>query len=191
MLKNHDDFPPLTFPCAGGGEIHLPRDLAGGFGVILFYRGAWSPACNLQLSAFSRAAEEFAREGIKIVAVSVDDRQATDALVEEYKLVFPVAYAADARAVSAVTGVLVNEDALFLEATGFVIDPEGKIVTIVSSSSEAADERIVTASNSAGEVGRLMPDDVLRLVSHLKSSQADERRGDNDNHRIDSPGWDQ
>lgn len=183
MLKNHDDFPPLTFPRAGGGEIHLPRDLAGGFGVILFYRGAWSPACNLQLSAFSRAAGKLAGEGIKIVAVSVDNRQATDALVEEYRLAFPVAYAADPRAVSAVTGALVNEDALFLEATGFVIDPEGKVVTIVSSSSEAADDRIVTTSYSADAVGRLMPDDVLRLVHRLKASQASDRRGDNDNHR--------
>jgi peroxiredoxin len=63
------------------------------------------PACS-----FSRAADKFAAEGIKVVAVSVDDREKTEALVEKYKLSFPVAYGADARAVSAVTGAFVNDD---------------------------------------------------------------------------------
>src|SRR3546814_2130393 len=60
VLQNGDVFPSLTFARAGGGDIHLPGDLAGGFGVILFYRGSWSRACNDQLYAFSRAADKFA-----------------------------------------------------------------------------------------------------------------------------------
>jgi peroxiredoxin len=76
------------------------------------------PACS-----FSRAADKFAAEGIKVDAVSVDDRKKTDALVEKYKLSSKVAYGADARAVSAVTGAVANEDAVYLQATGFVINP--------------------------------------------------------------------
>jgi len=160
MLQNNDVFPPLSFARAGGGEVRLPHDLAGGFGVILFHRGSWCPYCNAQLAAFSRAADKFAAEDMKIVSVSVDDREKTEALVEKYKLGFPVAYGADARAVSAVTGAFINDDPAYLQATGFVVNPEG---------------RIVTAVYSTGAIGRLLPDDVLGFVHYLKSST--KRRG--------------
>lgn len=155
MLNNGDTFPSLSFSRAGGGQVELPRDLAGGYSVILFHRGSWCPFCNAQLAAFSRAGDKFEAEGIKIVSVSVDDREKTAALVEKYKLGFPVAYGADARAVSAATGAFVNDDPVYLQATGFVLDPES---------------RIVTAVYSTGAIGRLLPDDVLGLVRHLKSS---------------------
>src|SRR3546814_14230956 len=58
MLKNGDIFPSLTFARPGGGKIHLPGDLAGGFGVILFHRGSWCPFCNAQLAAFAPAAHK-------------------------------------------------------------------------------------------------------------------------------------
>lgn len=170
MLQNGDLFPSLTFARAGGGDIHLPGDLAGGFGVILIYRGSWSRACNDQLYAFSRAADKFAEEGIKVVSVSVDDRETAETLIESHKLAFPVAYAADARAVSAVTGAFVNDDAAFLEAAGFVINPDGRIATAIYTNGESSEDRIVTVSYSARAVGRLMPGDVLGLVRRLRSS---------------------
>lgn len=155
MLNNGDTFPSLTFSRAGGGQVELPHDLAGGYSVILFHRGSWCPFCNAQLAAFSRAAGKFETESIKIASVSVDDREKTEALVEKYKLGFPVAYGADAKTVSAATGAFVNDDPVYLQATGFVLDPES---------------RIVTAVYSTGAIGRLLPDDVLGLVHHLKSS---------------------
>jgi peroxiredoxin len=60
--------------------------------------------------SFSRAADKFAEEGIKVAAVSVDDREETEALVEKYELSFPGGYGADARVVSAITGAFVNDD---------------------------------------------------------------------------------
>lgn len=155
LLQNGDVFPPLTLARAGGGEVHLPSDLAGGYSVILFHRGSWCPFCNAQLAAFARAADKFAGEDIKVTSVSVDDQKKTEALVEKYKLGFPVAYGADAHAVSVATGAFVNDDPVYLQATGFVLNPEG---------------RIVTAVYSTGAIGRLLPDDVLGLVRHLKSS---------------------
>jgi peroxiredoxin len=154
MLKNDDVFPSLIFARAGGGEIHLPADLAGKFGVILFHRGSWCPYCNAQLAAFGRAADEFAEEGIRAVSVSADDRERSGALVEKHQLGFPVGYGADAQAVSAVTGAFVNENPACLQATGFILNPEG---------------RIVTAVYSTRAIGRLMPDDVLNFVRHLRN----------------------
>ena len=160
MLQNGDVFPPLTFVRVGGGEIHLPGDLAGGFGVVLFHRGSWCPYCNAQLAAFSRLADKFDQEGIKIVSISVEGRETSEALVQNHKLGFPVGYGADARAVSAATGAFINEDPTYFQATGFVLNPEG---------------RILTAVYSTGAIGRLLPDDVLGFVRYLKTSK--QRRG--------------
>ncbi len=41
FLDTGDDFPRLTIPKVGGGEIVLPDDLAGSWGVVLFYRSHW------------------------------------------------------------------------------------------------------------------------------------------------------
>ena len=152
--ENGDFFPSLTFTRAGSGEIHLPGDLAGGCGVILFHRGSWCPFCNDQLAAFARAADQFAGEGIKVVSVSVDDRERRRRLLKS-KNRLPGRLSADARAVSAATGASVNDDPLYLQATELVLNPEG---------------RIVTAAYSTGAIGRLLPDDVLGFVRHLKSS---------------------
>lgn len=169
MLQMNDEFPSLTFARAGGGEIRLPDDLAGGFGVILFYRGAFSDVCHAQLHAFSKAWDKIAAEGIKVVAVSADDERATESLVKKYDLTFPTGYAADPRQVSAVTGILVSEDTSYLEATGFVIDPNGRIHTAIYSSTDDFEERIVTVVSSVATIGRLMPDEVLRAVAEARS----------------------
>lgn len=169
MLQTKDFFPPLTFALAGGGEIRLPSDLAGGYGVILFYRGAFSDTCVAQLRAFAQASAALAAAGIGLVAVSADDEQTTRGLIGRYGLTFPVAYAADPRQVSAVTGILVSEDSSYLDASGFVIDPDGLIHTAIYSSTEGFEERIVTIASSIGSIGRLMPDEVLRAVAEAKS----------------------
>jgi peroxiredoxin len=153
MLQNNDAFPRLTFAKVGGGELRLPADLGGDFGVILFRRGSWCPYCNAQLAAFARAAGEFAEEGVTVVSVSADDREKSEALVEKHQLGFPVGYGADPRAVSAATGAFVNEKPCSLQATGFILDPEG---------------RVITAVYSTRAIGRLMPDDVLNFVRHYK-----------------------
>lgn len=41
MLDSGDAFPSLTVSKVGGGELNLPGDLAGDWGVILLYRGHW------------------------------------------------------------------------------------------------------------------------------------------------------
>lgn len=156
MLHNGDVFPSLTFARTGGGEVRLPGDLGGGYAVVLFHRGFWCPFCNAQLAAFARSADKFAAEAIKVVSVSVDEREKTEALVEKHELGFPVAYGADAHAVSAVTGAFLNGDPVYLQATGFVLKPGS---------------RIVTAVYSTGAIGRLLPNDVLGLVRYLKSTE--------------------
>jgi peroxiredoxin len=153
LLSPGDRFPVLTLTAAGGERISLPDGVEGGFAVVLFYRGSWCPYCNAQLASFQRASGRLAEAGVKVVALSVDDEATTKELVTKHGLTYPVGYGADARAVSEATGAFVNDDPLFLQSTGFVLDPEGRVVLSVYSS---------------GAIGRLVPDDVVGLVRYLR-----------------------
>lgn len=153
-LHNGDTFPTLSIDAVGGGTISLPEGLAGSFGVVLVYRGSWCPYCNAQLAAFSRAADSFTELGIKVVALSVDDEATSAALVDKHHLVFPVGHSADADKVAEATGAYTNDDPHYLQSTGFVLAPDGSLITAVYSS---------------GAIGRLVADDVAGLVRHIKS----------------------
>jgi len=51
LLRPGDPFPGLLVNLPGGRNVHLPGDLAGRFGVVLFSWGARCPYRNAQLSA--------------------------------------------------------------------------------------------------------------------------------------------
>lgn len=157
LLAPGDLFPRLSFDALGGGKLRLPEELDDEFGVVLFYRGAWCPYCSTQLRAFERAQAKLYEARIRVVAVSVDDEPTTAELVAKLGLSFPVGYGADAPAVAEATGAFVNSDPAFLQSTGFVLDPEGKVVVSVYSS---------------GAIGRLMPDDVVGLVQYIRQRTA-------------------
>jgi peroxiredoxin len=156
VLHTGDPFPSLRVDRVGGGTISLPNDLAGSFGVILIYRGSWCPYCNGQLAAFSRARSTLDDLGIKVVAFSVDNESTAAELIEKRGLTFPVGCGADADRIAEATGAYTNANPKYLQSTGFVLDPNGTIVTAVYSS---------------GAIGRLMPDDVAGLVRYIKSHQ--------------------
>jgi peroxiredoxin len=153
LLRPGDTFPELTLTVARGKTVKVPETLAGQFGVVLFYRGAWCPYCNAQLRAFQRASPTLADVGVQVVALSVDDEATTADLVAKHGLTFPVGFGADARAVADLTGAFVNPDPVYLQSTGFVLDPAGKVVVSVYSS---------------GAIGRLVPDDVAGLVRYVR-----------------------
>jgi peroxiredoxin len=157
LLNPGDQFPRLTITAADGQALALPDAFAGDFAVVLFYRGAWCPYCNAQLRAFERASQTLADNGIRVAALSVDDKETTEALVAKHKLTFPVGYGADAPAIAELTGAFVNPDPVYLQSAGFVLDPAGKVVVSVYSS---------------GAIGRLVPEDVVGLVRYLREHSA-------------------
>jgi len=153
LLAPGTPFPALTITQPGGTTLNLPDTLAGDFGVVLFFRGAWCPYCNAQLRAFQRAAGSLAELGIRVAALSVDDEPTTAGLIARHGLTFPVGHSADARAVADLTGAFVNPDPVYLQSTGFVLNPAGNVVVSVYSS---------------GAIGRLVPEDVIGLVRYLR-----------------------
>ena len=153
-LQNGEAFPAFDLAAAGGGTISLPKSLAGAYGVVLIYRGAWCPYCQAQLAGFQRASEKLAGAGIKVVALSVDDEPTTRGTIEKFKLSFPVAHSADADRIASITGAYTNASPRYLQTTGFLLGPDG---------------RILNAVYSSGPIGRLVAEDVIGMVSYLKS----------------------
>ena len=153
LLSPGDAFPSLALPRVGGGSLTLPDVLEGRYGIVLFYRGSWCPYCNAQLRAFQRAADSLAELGASPVALSVDDENTTAELIAKHGLTFPLGHSADAKAISTATGAFVDPTGGFLQSTGFVLDPSGKVIVSVYSS---------------GAIGRLVPEDVVGLIRHLR-----------------------
>ncbi|MBR7831131.1 peroxiredoxin family protein [Actinospica sp. MGRD01-02] len=153
LLNPGDQFPRLYVHTIDGADIDLPGAFAGDFGVVLFYRGSWCPYCNAQLRAFERAHDKLAEAGIRVVALSVDDAATTKELAAKHNLTFPLGHSADAHETAELTGAFANPDPVYLQSTGFVLNPEGKVVVSVYSS---------------GAIGRLVPEDVLGLVRYIK-----------------------
>jgi peroxiredoxin len=157
LLNAGDEFPQLALSLQANRTITVPDDVAGDFAVILFFRGSWCGYCNAQLRAFQRSAAVLAEQGIRVVAVSVDDEATTSALVEKHRLTFSVAHSADAQKLSELTGAFVNDNPLYLQSTGFVLDPQGRVIVSVYSS---------------GAIGRLLPEDVVGLVRRIRDQAA-------------------
>ena len=153
LLHPGDTFPQLTLNIPGAQAIRVPGWFAGEFGVVLFNRGAWCPYCTAQLRAFQRAGDSLTQTGIRVAALWVDDEKTTAEFTAKHDLTFPLGHSADARAVNELTGAFVNDDPLHLQSAGFVLDPRGKVIVSVYSS---------------GAIGRLVPEDVIGLVTYLR-----------------------
>lgn len=157
LLHPGDVFPALTIAPVDSEPLALPDAAAGRFAVILFYRGAWCPYCNAQLRAFQRAHDQLAALDADVFAQSVDDAVTTRELDAKHGLTFPVGHGADAQAVAAATGAFVNPDPEYLQSTGFVLGPDGRVIVSVYSS---------------GAIGRLVPEDVAGLIEYVRQHRA-------------------
>jgi peroxiredoxin len=127
---------------------------AGGYGVVIAYRGAWCPFCASQLAGF--AAEKTALDalGVSVAAFSVDDEKTTQELKEKLSFPFPLGHSVSADRIAELVGAFVNESPRYLQPTAFILSPKSEVVASVYASHA---------------VGRLLASDVVKLVSFLKS----------------------
>ena len=130
LLHPGDTFPQLTLNIPGSQAIQVPGWFGGEFGVVLFNRGAWCPYCTAQLSAFQRAGDSLAQ--------AASGWRRSGSTTRRPPRSSPPGTASPsrsaqrhARAVVRLTGAFVNEDPLYLQSTGFVLDPQGKVIVSV------------------------------------------------------------
>jgi peroxiredoxin len=74
-----------------GHTTSLSEALAGRPGVLVFYRGAWCPYCNLALRTYQAAlVDELEARGVQLVAVSPQRPDGSLTMQEKHGLRFPV-----------------------------------------------------------------------------------------------------
>lgn len=104
-LRVGDKAPDFEAGTHTGGRVHLSQLYATGPVVLVFYRGAWCPYCNLHLRHFEQVLETIRGYGADVLAVSVDKPQYAQKAAAEGNLEFEV---------------VSNPDASILEAYGLV-----------------------------------------------------------------------
>jgi peroxiredoxin len=82
--------PDFALPDARGGQVSLSSLLAERPVVLVFYRGAWCPYCNLQLSVFQGALADILNTGATLVAVSPQTPDQSLTLAERHALEYAV-----------------------------------------------------------------------------------------------------
>ena len=143
-----DAAPEFELPDARDGNVTLADLRRDGPVVLVFYRGAWCPYCNLQLRAFQSALEDLHAAGATLVAISPQTPDNSLTLAEQAELAFPVlsdvgnavarsyglvfALGAEDRELHAGIGIDLaasnGDDSWELPAPAvFVVDPDGTI----------------------------------------------------------------
>jgi len=81
-----DPAPDFTLPDAADQRRSLKQLLGEGDVVLIFYRGAWCPYCNLQLRAYQKRLAELREAGVILVAISpqTPDRSAEFAAEQQF-----------------------------------------------------------------------------------------------------------
>lgn len=82
--------PALSLPDASGNTVDLRALNAAGPLVIVFYRGAWCPYCNLELREWQRLLPQFHALGATLVAISPQTPDNSLSTSEKNALAFPV-----------------------------------------------------------------------------------------------------
>jgi peroxiredoxin len=97
-VRAGDSIPDFTLLDSAGGEIHRDDLLRDGPAVLIFFRFASCPACNIALPYYDRALRPaLAAAGIPLVAVSPQVPERVGAIRERHGLGFPVASDPDNR----------------------------------------------------------------------------------------------
>ncbi|WP_044172367.1 peroxiredoxin-like family protein [Flectobacillus major] len=94
-LKVGQQAPALSGNDHKGNSISLPKLLAKGKVVVMFYRGAWCPYCNKYMSQLEEALPEFEKKGVRVIAITPEPEEAIGKAVEKTKASFSIIYDKD------------------------------------------------------------------------------------------------
>ncbi|WP_126454965.1 peroxiredoxin-like family protein [Sulfuriflexus mobilis] len=85
-LRVGEKAPDFTLPNAFGMPVSLYKELKKGPVVLVFYRGAWCPFCNLHLHELKKAQPEFVRYAAQLITITPQkpDRSAQQIRKDDY-----------------------------------------------------------------------------------------------------------
>ncbi|MDW7739793.1 MAG: peroxiredoxin-like family protein [Bacillota bacterium] len=89
-LKTGDQLPEFKLKNAIGDTINIYELLSKGPLIIIFYRGAWCPYCNLELRAYQELLPRIREVGADLVAISPETPDLSLSLSEKLSIDFEV-----------------------------------------------------------------------------------------------------
>jgi peroxiredoxin len=104
------------------------------------------------LADFETKAKSFGDAGIRLLAASVDSEEDTRNLARSLQLSYPLGYGLSVEEVGALTGAYYEPAKKYLQATGFILKPDGTVAAAVY---------------STGPIGRYTASDALDIATSL------------------------
>jgi peroxiredoxin len=133
-LRAAEQFPDVTVPKAGGGDIALGK--GEGWRMVVVYRGQHCPVCRTYLRGLNEMLDDFAQAGVNVAAVSADTKDKAEKEIAEENWRFPVAYGLSIDQMKTL-GLYISDprspqetDRPFPEPGLFVVNPRGQLQII-------------------------------------------------------------
>lgn len=167
--------PDFTLPDVDGTSVRLSDLLGHGPVVVVFYRGAWCPYCNLQLRAYQRLLPQLKASGASLVAISPQLPDGSLSTREKGSLEFPVLSDVGSVVAKAFGVAYEVPPAVQAMSLGFGNDlavkngAGGWMLPIPATYVIARDARIALAHVDADYTVRLEPDAVIAALAQLKT----------------------
>jgi peroxiredoxin len=109
------------------------------------------------LADFQSHIQEFQRENVDVVALSVDPLDKAKETIEKLQLTFPVAYGLQVPSDADKIGAFWEERRKIIHATNFILDE---------------DKKVLDASYSIGPIGRIVAADAISHIQFFKKRKA-------------------
>jgi peroxiredoxin len=113
-----------------------------------------------QLADYQSQIEEFTKENVDVVALSVDPLDKAKETVDKLQLTFPVAFGLEVPRDADKVGAFWEERRRIIHATNFILD---------------SDQKICDASYSIGPIGRITAADALSHIQFFKKRRAQQK----------------
>jgi peroxiredoxin Q/BCP len=110
------------------GQWHQLSDYRGRWVVLYFYPKDGTPGCTVEARNFRDTQAEFARMGVQVIGVSLDDVKSHKVFAETEQLTFPILSDSERKAAEAYKVLGGFGPVRYTRRETFVIDPEGTIV---------------------------------------------------------------
>ena len=121
-LKAGEALPDVSVLDAAGKPVKLSSYHADGPLVIVFYRGSWCPLCTRHFQELLKVQPEIARLGAKLVAISPDTVDNSQANASKLKIPFPLLSDSNVTAARAFGLAFTVDDVTVTKYKGFGID---------------------------------------------------------------------
>jgi len=124
-----DAFPAIAWPLCGGGQLTFAAE--HGWRMLVVYRGKHCGLCREYLDELNAMLDRFAKQEVRVAAVSADPRERAEAQVREQGWRFPVAYDLSVEDMRTL-GLYISPAAQgatgrpFAEPAIFVVNPDGR-----------------------------------------------------------------